>query len=118
MSFSNLLFRNINRCALIVNYKQSYLDYLKGVDETLEVDLNSEMLEPNVYLIPDFETKVEGFEWLSKNYQEIFTEELALWYADEALWPENLSFDLFNKFFKFEILVMIYDTQKKSIKKM
>ena len=47
----------------------------------------------------------------------MFEEELNSWYADPALWPKDLSFKSFKKFFAINISTVVYDLGKGPIEK-
>ena len=73
----------VNRSAITLIAKPAFLDWLNSCpdsDPTLTMkDLNYELL---VYLIPEQEADPD--EWLEKNYQTMFREELDGWYTDET----------------------------------
>ena len=47
----------------------------------------------------------------------MFEEELNSWYADPELWPKDLSFKSFKKFFEINISTVVYDLGKGAIEK-
>ena len=60
----------------------------------------------------DFELLVEDtWEW-------IFKEQLNGWRRDPALWPEELTREMFHKWFDCELSTMIWDMLKSRIKRL
>jgi hypothetical protein len=101
----------LNRSALIVRYKQPFVDWVNAVDSSPEnpVTLNDVNDENNVYLI-EIEDQEELEEWLELNHQDLFEDELYGWYTDPSRWPQDRSLDLFKKWCNFELYTMVFDT--------
>lgn len=73
--------------------------------------------ESSVYLLPDFEEKSQMQNWLKKNFDELFSDQLNKWYIDETLWVKNRTFKMFNEWFDYSMHTMIWDTLETPIKK-
>jgi hypothetical protein len=63
--------------------------------------------EPAIYLIP--EGKVEPESYVRGHFKAMFEEELYSWYTDPALWPKDLSFKTFKKFFTTYVSTVVFD---------
>ena len=63
--------------------------------------------EPTVYLIPQGEANPESY--IRGHYRAVFEEELNSWYADPEMWPKDLSFETFNRFFTIHVSSMVFD---------
>jgi hypothetical protein len=83
----------LNRSALILRYKQPFVDWINAVDpspnsHTLTLaDVNQEQ---TVYLI-EVEDEKGLAKWLLRNHRQLFEEELNGWYTDPKLWPRDRS---------------------------
>jgi hypothetical protein len=69
--------------------------------------------QSTVYLIPEMDFGPE--DWLQENYLAIFEEELHAWHTRESDWPEDRSFEAFNRFFKVRFHSMVLDMGEKPI---
>lgn len=101
----------INRCAISVGYKQSFVDWINSSDpyKSPNVSLVELNKDTNIYLI-EAEDIEEYKDWLRTNFLGIFEEELQAWYVDPDLWPDNLNFDNFCDFFAIQFHGMVFDT--------
>jgi len=111
-----IYFENINRSALVLKPKKPFIDWIKNLDDQFE---KNEIIEdPDIYLLPDFEEVQQMVNWLKKNYDMIFIDQMNNWYTDETLWVTNRTFKLFKEWFDFSLHTMILDTVEQSIKKL
>ncbi len=108
-------FKNIKRSALVIKAQQPFIDWLLFHDPQMKVD--GDMFEGEVYLLPDYETKEQMVNWLKKNFNVLFAEQLNNWYIDETMWPQNRTFKMFNEWFSYSVYTMVFDTQKGFIEK-
>jgi hypothetical protein len=101
----------LNRGALILKYKQPFVDWVKAADpfQAAKLSLAEANHESNVYLV-EVEDEEELEAWLSLNYEVLFDEELAGWYTDPALWPQDRSFERFKQWFHLEFHSVVFDT--------
>lgn len=108
-------FGNLNRSAIVIKYKQPFLDWLNSQESDFQFDPASR--ESNIYLLPDLETHEAMEKWLQKNFDLLFTEELFGWYMNDECWPQNRTYNLFRDWFDYSLHTMIFDTLKSPIKK-
>jgi len=102
----------INRNAILVAYKQPFIDWIKRADPAPHPDQGSDDFyqeENTLYLLPEFGDAKEMWQIIEGCYEDIFANELYSWYTDEDLWPENRSFELFKEWFDIKAHSMIYD---------
>jgi hypothetical protein len=67
----------INRCAIVVQPAQPFLDWLHRVDpSSAHLGLRDLRLEPTIYLLPECENREEAIGYLSEVCSEIFEEQL------------------------------------------
>lgn len=83
----------LNRAALILRYKQPFVDWINGADPSPAshpLTLAEVNQEHTVYLV-EVEHEEELAEWLARHHEELFEHELKGWYTDPALWPRDRS---------------------------
>lgn len=107
---------NVKRTALVLRLKQPFFDWLKSIES--DNDPNSDMREGDVYLLPDYEEISEIENWLKKNFDTIFTEQLNNWYVDDSLWVKNRTFKMFQDWFDYSLHTMVWDIGDKPIEKL
>jgi len=87
----------INRSGVMVIPKGPYLDWAR--QDTDEVQVDAEGLEPTVYLISEYETDEQLDEILRSCYADIFEHEVVAWDERESAWSQNRNYDLFLDWF-------------------
>lgn len=108
-------FDTIDRNAIIVKPKKPFHDWLKSIYE--EDKPLFEKNENNVYLIREMESIEKIRNWLKKNFDQIFINELNDWLTDEERWPKKRTFKMFEEWFDVEINSMILDLEDEEIYK-
>jgi hypothetical protein len=97
----------LNRAVLIVRPKRPYLDWAAGLDDSgVMPDPDGEQ---TVYLIPSFETYEQAREILEEIYANVLERELWDWHTDEAAWPQDRDFGMFQDWFKVELHSAVED---------
>lgn len=102
----------LNRLAVVIRPAQPFIDWVHRVDEELgNSSLSEEAIRnhSNVYLIPEFYTSDESEAYLRKRAGRFFEEELAGWYMEPDLWPEERGWETFSQWLKWEIHEMVFD---------
>lgn len=68
--------------------------------------------ERTLYLIraEDAETPAAVAAWIERHYRRLFEAELQGWYTDPALWPQELTLELFRAWFDVECHSVLIDT--------
>ncbi len=101
----------INRNAIIVCAKKPLIDWVNSIDKVHPIKYRDPLSydESTIYLIEELETEEDFQEWLRENYAEIFEEELFGWITDESLWPQQRTFELFNRWILVSWQSMVVD---------
>jgi len=114
-------FDNVRRTALVLKHKQPFINWLKKLDDDDSEDSNAtydELLnDTDVYLLPDFDERKQMENWLKKNFDDIFADQMNHWYMDETVWVQNRTFKMFKEWFDYSLHTMVWDTQEKPITK-
>ena len=102
----------INRNAIVVTPKQALFDWINGIYPESPVSGNDDD-EGTVYL--DSNEAVE--KWLSRNFDDIFQNELNNWHQDENDWPKKRTFKMFKEWFTYNIHSMVLDMEETPVLK-
>lgn len=101
----------LNRAALILRYRQPFVDWINAVDPSPSsrvLTLAEVNAEHTVYLIPvDDQRGLD--EWLDLNHVALFESELEGWYTDPALWPRDLSLNKLKQWCSIELHTIVRD---------
>jgi hypothetical protein len=108
-------FENVRRSAIVLKTKQPFKDWLVSID-IKDKDFDH-TIDSDVYLVPDFEDPGQVENWLKKNFDQIFCDQMNNWYIDESVWIKNRTFKLFKEWFDYTIHTMIWDTMDEPIDK-
>ncbi|MBL7902462.1 MAG: hypothetical protein JNK73_10735 [Bacteroidia bacterium] len=109
-------FNNVKRTALVLTAKQPLYDWVISINPKYKVDADA-FKDPDVYLLPDFETTDQMERWLKKNFDWLFCEQLNNWYVDEDLWVQNRTFKMFKEWFSYSLHPMVWDSVEGPIDK-
>ena len=99
----------INRNSITVKPQKPFFEWLNKLypeDPIYSLD------EKNIYLIREKDDHKKIFNWLKKNFDTLFKNELENWHADSEDWPSNRTYKKFTEWFEVEINSMIYDLEK------
>lgn len=109
--------RTISRAGPIVRPKQPYVDWANCVDDDApRADLQGLRASPSIYLVESIDF-LDDFDLLVKdNWEWIFREQLNGWMRDSASWPNELTREMFLKWFDCELSTMLWDILKTKIK--
>lgn len=98
----------INRSAILVKPTAEFVAWLKTTPgDPSELTLEEIQEDSSVFLLPDELEDLRG--WLKRNYMPIFEQELYNWCTEDSLWPKDLSFKSFKRFFQVSFYSMVYD---------
>jgi hypothetical protein len=94
--------------ALILRRKQPFNDWLKNANSKAGSDSDYEFPgDYGTYLVKGVSTATEVENFLRNHYKELFENELAEWH-EPAFWPEELSYELFCRWFEVEVHRQVY----------
>jgi len=100
----------LNRSALVVMPKSPFLHWLHSVDPTSsDLGLNDLRHDPTIYLIDDYDHDDDAMALVEAAFDAIFEEQLAGWWQDESVWPDNRTFDMFCQWFEYRLHSMLID---------
>lgn len=111
------MFKTVNRDALILFPKKPLFDWVNYIYPEDKIEYTQPMAhdEADIFLIDEFLHYSNAIEYLKENYLEFFQHELFDWTTDENLWPEKLTWELFEKWFDYSIQSVVIDTLDKRI---
>jgi hypothetical protein len=102
----------LHRSAITINYKKPFVEWHNKLFS--ETPMNEIMLgDSKTYLIDNIFENADYV--IKKHFKVIFETELEGICTDESVWPEKLSFKMFNEWFSYEISDWVMDLSKKSI---
>ena len=103
---------SINRNAILIKPKKAMFEWVNKIYPESPVENEN---EGTIYLIKK-RISVEAIKnWLKKNFDKIFQNELNNWHTDEKDWPKKRSYKQFTEWFEFEIHSMILDVEETAI---
>ena len=104
----------INRIAVILIPTEACLDWINSCDDD-KMTLDEIQEEPTVFLLP--QGRGESDSQVRRHFKAMFQEELYSWYTDPELWPKDLSFKTFKKFFTIHVSTVVFDLGTGQIQK-
>jgi hypothetical protein len=96
----------INRIAITLIPTEACLDWINSCDDD-KMTLDEIQQDPTTFLVPEGRDESEA--QVRRHFKAMFEEELNSWYTDPTLWPKDLSFKAFQKFFTIQISSMVID---------
>lgn len=103
---------SINRNAYLIKPKGPFLEWCHYINPEFDP---GEPVEGHIYLVNETETPEEASEWLQKNFDSIFTHELADWDPDGEDWPKERTFEKFQNWFEAGFHSLIFDLSKRKL---
>jgi len=102
----------VDRSVAVIKPKQPFLDWLNAVPGNDMVDLTLDSLRSDctVILLPEFNEPEEAVSHIDEQYEQLFKIEVASWYDDEDLWPQDMSLKTFWEWFDVEIHSTVLDS--------
>lgn len=101
----------LNRAALIVRYKQPFLDWINSADPSpsSHVFTSTEVNEEHTVYLLEVEDERGLARWLARHHKELFEGELSGWYTDPKLWPKDRSLKVLQEWCSFELHSVVID---------
>lgn len=97
----------INRGILILIAKKPFYDWCNSLTPNEEpIDKYSEC---ESYLVDDDWLLSDLEEYLKKNYDLFFQEQLFATWTDETAWPKNRTYDMFLEWFEWHFSSIVHD---------
>lgn len=107
--------RRINRTVVVIKPKQPLLDWLKQDPTLPPLTLDDLQQDCTAILVPDFYGIKETLEYLEPRKPMLFEMELAGWWTDPQMWPEDRTRDVFDDWFDLEVHSMVWDASDTAI---
>lgn len=105
----------INRTALIITAKEPMLLWLRKLPDWAPDERPNEITLADVnddsaaYLIPEFDTPEETWDYINHMKADFFEALLSGWTTDKMLWPKGRSLQLFDEWFTVQFHTVVYD---------
>ena len=97
----------INRSATIVEPKEPYLAWARGLDDDDPgIDAMSREKLTSVYLI---EETMDAERVLRRHWDWIFEEKLFSWHRDRQAWPPKRTYKVFRDWFDVRLVDLVFD---------
>ena len=110
----------VNRDALILYPKQALYDWANRIFEENEdygeVDL-TENDAGTVFLIEELESPDDFEDWIRANYEFFFMAMVEQWTPEQSLWPEKVSFSMFQEWFHAVHQSMVFDVEQEPLER-
>lgn len=107
-------FESINRNAIVVKPREALFNWINGIYPDSPV---YQVNEGTVYLIKERPSNQHIKNWLKRNFDQIFQNELNNWYTDENAWPPKRTYRQFKEWFDVEIHLMVVDMEDDEVTK-
>lgn len=108
-------YESIDRNAILVRPKSPFYEWLNKILKGEHSIPDRE--ENNIYLIREMDSNEDIKNWIEKNFDRLFVNELNDWYTDEAGWPANRTYRMFCDWFDVEVHSMVLDLEEFSVTK-
>ena len=84
-------YESINRSAIVVKPKKPFFDWLNCLYPEHPINKKE---EANIYLVEEKDDNKAIEKWVSKNFDQLFQNELNDWHTDENDWPQKRTYQL------------------------
>lgn len=100
----------LNRMLFVVRPKRPFVEWAVGI-EGRGPDLIPDHVYESVtgYLAPQFDFTADVWEWLREHCELVFEMELAAWCRNEALWPQDRSWEVLTAWLDVELVDLAWD---------
>jgi hypothetical protein len=100
----------LNRGLVVLRPNDPLVQWVATVDRTgRPMDVDAIRTTSTAFLIPEYETPDESWEWIRDNCVVFFELELIDWTEDETLWPQDRGWDVFQEWFTIEFIDTTWD---------
>ncbi|RXZ42140.1 hypothetical protein [Crenobacter cavernae] len=101
----------VDRSVAVVKPKEPFMAWLNAVPgNDMDLTLDSLRADCTVILLPEFAEPEEAVGYVDEIFEQLFKMELASWYEDEALWPQQRTLKTFWEWFDVEIHSTVIDS--------
>ncbi len=103
---------SLNRSLVILRHKPPFLAWLTSVDADSSLTFADLEDDSDAFLIPDeqfLESESDVQKWVEQRWAGLFEHMLSNWIADQDLWPQKRTLEMFRKWFAIEFHSMVWD---------
>jgi len=93
----------------VVKAREPFVEWVMSLQDDVPVDAEWVRSWATSFLLPQFDDDEEALEGISEYAQVIFELLLSDWILDPELWPEDLSWEAFQRMFSFERIEIALD---------
>lgn len=99
----------LNRDVVVVRPAQAFVDWALSLEGEGALDALDVFASSNAFLIPEFDVEDDAWAWVSSNCETIFEYMLHDWSTAPEEWPQDRSWDEFERWFTYEHISMAWD---------
>lgn len=108
---------DVNRYAVVVRPALPFILWLQAIDPTPGAILPNEKQEASVYLLPYVDDSEPPETVLERQFRPIFEEQLFGWWTDTSDWPDELTWEMFQRWFHCELTTSVFDLSRKPLRR-
>jgi hypothetical protein len=97
----------LNRGLVVLRPKEPFIQWVSDIAG--DAPPAEELDQASTYLIPEFESEDESWEWIQGNATLLFELALEEWDVDEAEWPEDRGWVALSEWFEIEFVEIVWD---------
>ncbi len=105
----------VNRNAILVRPKPAFWNWLQQKDKDFTGP--DPFMKNTVYLVNERDSVEETSQWVKKNFNRIFINELEAWGVDEGQSPQKRTYKMFIEFFEVEFHSEVMDLEEEPVSK-
>ena len=98
----------LNRGLVILRPKEPFIQWASQADFGGSAPAN-EFARPSTYLIPEYESEEESWNWIQANSSLLFEVALSEWDSDETAWPAVRDWATLGEWFQVEFVELVWD---------
>ena len=98
----------LNRGLVILRPKEPFIQWMLQSDPGNSPP-RDELTQSSTYLIPEFQSEQESWDWIQANSSLLFEIALNEWDGDESTWPTVRDWVTLNEWFQVEFVDLVWD---------
>ena len=99
----------LNRGILVVRPQDPFVEWARSLDDGGALSPEETRDWVNAFLIPEFEFEEDTWAWIRGNCETVFELMLNDWVVVPEMWPEDRSWEVFERWFTYERIEMAWD---------
>jgi len=105
---------SINRTAVVVKPKQSFIDWLNDNDDDDHM-VGDIIGDGTIFLLPEYDYLDDLRQYVKNIYDDLFVYMLEGWVDNQCQMPEHMTSEMFLEWFDIEIIGEVFDLVKDEI---